>query len=650
MAIRNLKPVTISDFEGKNTQQNLVDAPPGLLNIAKNVMIQNDRQISKAPGYTKVATLGTGPVRAIYDFTRGVDGAQFVIVQSGSEIYAMQADGSGSVLLSSGEGAVGFRFVNNNFNCYGSDGVNAYRFVDTGSGGLTKYTWGISSPPTAPTIATGAGTLTLENGVRYVRCYVSRYTDSLGIQRLHISAPSAMSAHTGPLVSRAITVGGLTASTDAQVNYQWIFRTTDSPLGTTATFYFIAEIPNAQSSWGDALTDDSLDLTRLAPDDNNPAPPSPNLCQFQNRVVAMSEALIQLSGYGEINIGIPEEAWPTSLFFNLPGGKPGTCIFPAQDGTVLLASSRDYWYSYKGYDAVTFTEQDKVASPGAAGRDAICETPFGIAWLAPSKRIWLWNGTSDPTDISSVISNSMTGTYGMDDLSAADLATAQLKWFSFGSTHFVALFCRTSDAPDANFNLIQLWNVGVATQASSGQFGNGSTVYGQISGIYQTDKIPSVSMTATGAVLVNSVPYIYCGDAAGNVYRFPDGFVDNTVPMISTVGTGWMGDPVRKKYYFVDVVTNRNDALGNIKIMARVADSPDQQVIWMELPTQVLPSPNSSETVTLRGNLQLQGTAVGRYIAVGVVLPSLINEVPDTLDAIIRQITVYSKPLFVGVP
>jgi hypothetical protein len=159
MAIRNLQTTAISDFIGKNTQQNLVESKPGVLNMAKNVMIQNDQQISKAPGYTKITTLGTGPIGDPYDFQRAVDGRQFAIIQSGDKIYSMNADGTGAALLASGEGANGFRFVNNAFACYGSDGVHAYRFVDTGSGGLTKYNWGIVGPAAAPTIATGAGTL-----------------------------------------------------------------------------------------------------------------------------------------------------------------------------------------------------------------------------------------------------------------------------------------------------------------------------------------------------------------------------------------------------------------------------------------------------------------------------------------------------------
>src|SRR6185437_16420219 len=206
------------------------------------------------------------------------------------------------------------------FIAYSSDGDNAWRYVDK-AGVLTKYKWGISAPSVAPLESLSAGTLTLTYGRRYCFSYVSKYTDSLGIQRVSISAPSPLSAHTGHIASQVVNLTGLTASADGQVTHIWVFATSDSPPDTSATFYFAAEITNGTTSWADALTDDQLDQTRLAPFDNNPAPPAPILTSFQNRIVACNGSLIQLSGYSEITLGIPEESWPISLFFNLPSGK-----------------------------------------------------------------------------------------------------------------------------------------------------------------------------------------------------------------------------------------------------------------------------------------------------------------------------------------
>jgi hypothetical protein len=646
MAIHNLKPTSVTNFLGKNTQQNLVDAPLGTLAIAKNVVIQNDQQLSKAPGYTKVKQVGSGPIRAHYDFQRNVDGKQFVLVQSGSEIWAMNADGTNPQLLVSGVSATGVRFVNNAFAAYGSDGAQAWRLVDTGAGGLTAYKWGIDAPLTAPAIAVSAGTLTAQNGYRYVRCFVSRFTDSLGIQRLSISAPSPMSAHSGPFVNGVANLSAMNASSDAQVTHQWIFRTTDSPLNTSATFFFLEEIPASQTTFGDSLTDDALDTTRIADFDANPAPPAPIITTFQNRVVLLDPetGLIRFSNGADAAIGIPEEGFALSNFFSLPSGnRQGTAMIPAQQGTVLLVASPDYWYSYKGYNATTFTEQDRVAAPGVAGRDAVCDTPFGIAWLSPSKRLWMWNGASSPTDLSSIISQSgLPLSYGMDDLSAADLSRAVVRWFSYGSTHFLAVFVRTSGAPDADLNLIQVWSVDVSTQASSGEYGAGSSVYGQIKGIYQTDKLPAVSITAASSVLVNSVPYIFLGDAAGNVYRYPDGFQDDTAAIGPAFATGWMNCEFdgKKRFYFADIVTNVANAADSFRVFAKIADTPDNALLPVELEWFTLPDPRGQQTSTIRAKL----CGAGRFVQLFVSFPD------DNQDALVRKLDVYSQPLYMGMP
>src|ERR1700761_2399372 len=184
MAMRGLKPAVMSSFIGKNTAQNLTDAIPGTMLSAKNVMILADNQVRRAPGYTLVKKIGTGPIYAEYDFERNVDQAQFLFTHSGSQLIVSAMDGTNQVVLSEGETSTPYQFVQNSFNCYASNGVNAWRFVDN-AGVLTKYNWGIAAPASALAISLSAGTLTLTFGRTYVYCGVSKYTDSLGIERVH---------------------------------------------------------------------------------------------------------------------------------------------------------------------------------------------------------------------------------------------------------------------------------------------------------------------------------------------------------------------------------------------------------------------------------------------------------------------------------
>lgn len=655
MAIRNLKSAPITQFQGKNTAMNLAQAAVGTMLSAKNVMVLADNQPRRAPGYLLVANIGTGPVYEIYDFERSVDQKQYILVHSGAQIFAMNGDGSDPVVLASGISAKPFQFVMNAFNAYGSNGDQALRFVDN-AGTLTAYQWGLTTPTEAPTVSLAAGTLLLTYGRQYVYSEVSKYTDSLGIERVQVGAPSPISAHTGPVPNGVVELSGMTASTDPQVTHKWIFATTDSPASTSATFFFAAEIPDTQTSWGDELTDDQLDQTRLAPFDNNPAPPAPMLTTFQNRVVAINGNLIQLSGYDEITLGIPEESWPIDLFFNIPAGaRLATAEIALNQGTILAVSTLDYWYAYSGYDASSFTEQDRVASPGAVGPKALCSTPFGIAFLSESKRLWIWNGNTPPTELSSAIAIPVTGTYSMEDLSTQDLKSARLHWYSFGQRHFLAVFCRTSDAPDANLNLIQLWSVSIQGAQSSGEYTGTSGFFSQIGGLFQTDKIPATSLTASGDVKLPTGPVIFLGDAAGNIYQFPDGFSDNGLPSVPMFSTPWMmlGTEAKKRFYWADLYVQADDPLlaeggpvENYRIYAVTREAPDMNLTPLEpLEMQLVPAPEGESQLALRANLQEEELNVGKYLRLWVEFPGSLNE-----EQIVMKLTIWFAPLYQGAP
>lgn len=656
MSIRGLTPATITDFTGKNTAQNMTEAASGTLLSATNVMILADSQMRRAPGYTLVAKVGAGPIRAIYDFERNVDGAQFVLVHSGSELYWMKADGTSVVKISTGENAEPFMFVQNSFIAYASNGVKAYRFVDV-AGVLTMYQWGITSPLTAPAIALSAGTLTLNNGKQYVFCYVAKYTDSLGIQRVHVGAPSPISAYSGPTSAQVVNLSSITASLDPQVNFIWIFATADSPANTSATFYFAAEIANGTTAWADTVLDANLDQTRLAPFNNNPAPPSKMLATFQNRVAAIQSTQLRLSGYSEITLGIPEESWPTELFFNVPAGsRQATGLSTMGQGSLLTVDTLDSVFGYTGVDASTFTEEDRIASPGMVGKFATTQTPWGRIYLAESKRLFIWNGNAGtaPTEISAAIAQSYQGTYGMNDLSQIDLASARVVWFSYGVHHYALVLARTNDATDAYLNWMQIWSIPVKGGSSSGQYSGSSSFFNQISGIYQTDKIPATSLTAAAVVRVASVPFVFLGDPLGNIYRFPDGFQDNGVPSTPTFSSPWslLGTEGAKRFYWFDIFTQSDPslldtgggALANYTMWAAVSESAEDPANFTQLQMQLIPNPKKPSQYALRGNLQVDGLNVGRYIRVRVQMPA------DAFDNVVLKAIIWSAPLYEGAP
>jgi hypothetical protein len=644
MAIRNLQSAPMTQFTGKNTADNLTDATPGTMLSAKNVMILADNQVRRAPGYTLVKNIGTGPVYSQFDFERNVDQKQFLLTHSGSQLIVSNIDGTSQVVLSSGESSAPFMFVQNSFNCYASNGVNAYRFYDN-AGVLTKGQWGLTASASAANLSLTAGTLTLTFGRRYCYSPVSKYTDSIGVQRVHVGPPSPLSAHSGPISAQIVTLTSIAVFADPQVNFIWIFETSDSPIDTSATFFFAAEITNGTTSYGDALLDSGLDQTRLAPFNNNAAPPSPILTTFQSSVAAVNVSQIRLSGTSLVTLGIPEEAWPLSLFFNIPSGsRLATAAYSPDGGTTLMVDTADAKYAFTGYDASTFTEQDSVASPGGVGKFAICKTPFGMAFLSQSQRLWLWKLGGTPTEISGNIAQAYPGTYGMEDLSIADLPNARIIWYSYGKVHLIGVIARTNDAPDANLNLIQLWSIPVKGSSSSGQLTGSSSFYNQIGGLYQTDKIPLTSMTSAVIVKVSNQPFLYLGDAAGNVYRFPDGFQDNSLPYLSSFSSPWslLGSETKKRFYWLDLyvqsplsLLDAGGPVNNFHVYAATSESAEDPPQWTELALQLVPSPNGVSQYAIRADMQVDGINVGRYIRFTITFPQ------DNNDEILLKSIVY---------
>lgn len=664
MAIRGIKSFPIAAFSGKNTAVNLTAQAMGTLTAASNVMIMSDQQVRRAPGYTLVNSYfgssnpipGFG-VSSIFDFQRSVDSKQFVFVQRGSILSVMQANGTASTIIANLSSSVPLMWSENAFIAYCSNGVDALRFVDK-AGVLTAYKWGIVAPATAPAISISAGTLTLTYGRRYVRCYVSKYTDSLGIERVSISAPSAMSAFTGPVTDAVIALSTMTPSTDPQVTHQWIFATSDSPIDTSATFFFEAEITNATTTFADTIIDEFLDQTRLAPFDNNPAPPSTIVTTFQNRQVMIEKNQIRLSGGATVTIGVPDEAFPLSLFFNVPAGaREATAAISLNQGTILAVSTAEDWFVYTGYDASTFTEQDRIASPGAAGRWAVCQTPYGTMFISQSKRFWLWDGTDNrPMELSSAVASILFGTVGMESLDSDDITDARVHWYSYGLRHFAGIMGRTSnaDASTAGSDWMSIWGVpGNGIGGQNAEFQRTNTVF-------QTDKFPTDYWTASAIVKVGNVPYIFVGDTNGNVYRFPDGFQDNGVDYNSAFSHAWFA-PIegKSRFYWADIFVDAPSQIMNqggpeavISVSATVLESPENSARGIDatiLDIKNIPTQTGESYFCVRAKMQVPGINSGRYLRMNIALSSTTT-LPVPYDIAIQKVIVYAAPLYDGIP
>jgi hypothetical protein len=618
-----------SGFLGKNTSDPLTAMDPRYLLTAKNVVIEGDGVVRIRPGYSLVTTLA-GDIRGQYYFQRDSDQGRFALINRGTNLTALNLNTLIETSLKSAEsGSSYFDFTNNYFAAYAGDGNHAYKIVDNAAS-FAVYQHGITEPSNTPTIATGAGALTLTYGRQYVYCYVSYITDAGGNQRMHISAPSPTSAHTGPLTAKVITVGGMTASADPQVTHKWVFATMDSTLDSTSAFYFLAEITNATTSYGDAIADSALDTTRLAPFDNFAAPLGTIYTTYQNRVVIASGNKVYASGYEEIDLGIPQEAFPADLFFELPENV--TALAVVDEGATLMLATAQAWYMVRGYDAQTFTKRDRVITPGAAGKRCVVITPTHMAWLSPDKKLYAWQSGSMPIEISASIARPLNGTYSMSDLTDANLSIAQLKWYSFGRHNYLILAANTSDQGTSALNWLAMWYVNIKD--------------GAISGLAQVDFLPTDLPASIEVVKIGSTQWLYLGNSTnGEICRWPDGYQDKSSGITASFSPAWIGDATTKRYFWTDVVGGRNDTDLGTTIGVVVADAPDMTLSPTGLTVTPVNSPYGQTGTCARGDMQIQaGTTIGKWMRPVVTLPN------DADTGSIHNVSVSYKPLYLQAP
>jgi hypothetical protein len=315
---------------GRCTRNNLLRATDDHFLIASNLIFPGDGVCHKRPGYTLVRAAPFAGVRRIYNFNRQTDQTPFVFLAGAGILGWMPPTGASYTQLSNTENANAiFDFVDGPaFEAYCSNGYASYRLVDVG-GTLTKYGWGIAAPGSAPTIGTGSGSLGLVYGRTYAFSYVAKWTDSTGVQRVHVGPPSPISAFTGVINAGVVNLSAIAASADPQVTHIWIWATNDTPQMTTSALFFAAEITNGTTSWADSLADTSLDTTRLIPYDNQPAPLATILKQYQGRIVAMG-----IQGKPSVRWEFLSRVfrWPCSLMCQaerkrLPAARPSTARF-----------------------------------------------------------------------------------------------------------------------------------------------------------------------------------------------------------------------------------------------------------------------------------------------------------------------------------
>lgn len=646
---------------GRVTSMNLSEMTDEMCLIASNVMFLGNRAVSVRPGYTLVRAYPQQlPVLSMHNFQRASDGMQFLLVNQPKFLYAGDVLGANvpQQLSSTEDVAAAFAYTDSNFACYLSNGKASHRLVDV-KGTLTEFNWGIQAPTVAPTVALASGTLTLTYGRQYCYSWVSKITDAQGVTRISVGPPSPLSLGTGPLTSQMVLGSGVQQPTDPQVNFIWIFATYDTPTNSTSTFNFQSEIPVGQTTFTDDLPDADLDTTRPAPFENYPAPLAQWLLQFQSRVVALgitgAPNWVQLSGYSEILVGIPQEAWPPSLIFEVPSGAQGLT------GGIVFGTSRlmlgvpTDWFQLTGSSPATFELKDRVMSPGPAGFKLVLVTEHYMIWLGPDKRLWAWDGTypAIPQEISKKLKISQTGIgLSMQDLSSDQLAQCELRWYEYGQYDLVVLVASSNTATINTKDWIQVWDASFIGDTLSDE---------SIATLAESDFFPTDLLTTTSLVqIAGGSTYLYLADQLGNIYRWPDGNTDNGRQFKPAWGSIWTGlsvflgpmfhplpaQEIQKQLFFADIQSDRQDAAFSFALAGIALASPNSLIALRDCGLQQFINPGGlgTDPTCARAFLNKPGLSTGRWARFVVFFPT------DGEPANLWSLAVWARPVYGGAP
>jgi hypothetical protein len=670
--IQGLNVQVFSNFlGGRVSNKNLTEMSADQSLLASNVVFLGDKACAKRPGYTLVKHFDFGlPVRALFDFQRDSDNAQFLIGQflagAASDLTASNVNGIGNpqILSNAEDPNALFQFSSLDFACYLSNGLRAYRLVDV-AGTLTKFNWGIGPPIAAPTfvVSQGAGILNLQFGRQYMAAYVAKITDALGDTRISVGLASTISLFTGAVVNGSVALNVNTAGVDAQVTHIWYFSTYDTPNNTGSVLQFLGEVPIGSPAFNDTLNDQFLDPTRLAPTLNFPIPPAEIIVQYAGRPILLrvngEPNIIQACGGSEISLGIPAETAPPFLFFKIPGGK-----HQFTNGQVfnqaLYVSTERFWFSLTGNDVTNFEEKDKVAEPGAVGKQAATTSRTHLLWLSADRKLYAWDGVNIPLDLSMLISKQLRGTMSMEDIPASQLKNAVLKWYSFGRYEWIMLLVNTGAAPAGTYDWIQVWDMTFLPKVLAQTLVPTILEDGTTHIVAESDFWPSDIMTAAALVEVANQMYLFMGDQLGNVYRWPDGYLDAGKGYYGVWGSVWSGlkvyhggsmfhpmppQNVEKQAMWADLVTDRQDAYTAFQLKALGVLSPDMQLPMVDVPLNPFQTGNRNEPTAARGNIKdVVGANLGHWFRFAVIFPN------DNASSTLYRLSVSARPIKALVP
>lgn len=430
---RGLEPRVIKRFHGLNAYTPLTQLGPDWAQDILNVIIGGNGQPSKfrlPQALSAPTAYPTGP-QFFFDFQQA-NGTRQIFANIGTNLAYYTNDGTvGPTIVSGplGTNAGPWSFVETSNILIGVNGQRSVKWT-----GTDLLNVGIQQATVAPTVAIVAGNLSPTFGFEWA------YSYKCSGAAPGLAGPSPIEVGTASPATAQTDGGGvnhkyqLTATAPAPADPQFdtlvwwrtidgggdLFRAAEVNINTgvvsfnAATVTVLGAIPYLRIV--DNTPDSALDQTTRAPFLNAPPLQGKFAAVGQGRVLIMNltgapqDAIY--SGYERIIIGNPPECFPPGNRLRLSIGAESIAGGGILQAGVVMFSNTDKMYMLRGQmeditdtAPVQFT-QYLIELPwklGCFSHATIQATPYGLVWLAGDKTVQLFDGNSQPQDISAPV-------------------------------------------------------------------------------------------------------------------------------------------------------------------------------------------------------------------------------------------------------
>jgi len=425
---RGLQPTAIQRFRGLNAYSLASRMSPDWALDCMNVIVSGSGGLSKfrlpvamsaaIPGYA------TGP-NSFWDFQQA-NGTRQILANLNNALYYFSWAANGfslvnPVKIETDALDVGqWSFVTANNILFGTNAQRLMKWT-----GANWWNWGHVAPTQAPTVTSVAGTLTTTNGgYLYGWAWKNSVTG-------HCGNISPLSPATGNLANKTFQALA-TAPPDPQFDTIVWFRSLDgggdpyrlteinlvsgavTALNSGTAVTVVAGTNNLEIA--DQTPDNALDQATRGPLINNPPLLGRYVALGQNRVFIFNligspqDAIY--SGYEQILFGRPEESFPPNNRLRLSIGAESLAGGGVLQAGIVAFSQTGKMFMLRGQVEditldvpVNFTQylEELPWTLGCMSHFSIQATPYGLIWLAGDKTVQMFDGRSEPIDISSPI-------------------------------------------------------------------------------------------------------------------------------------------------------------------------------------------------------------------------------------------------------